>query len=76
MQASTLLLKKGVAGGQTAHDVASLMCRMDLNKESALESMLSQAEEALLPGCSDAAFLEALGSIMDDTLRSVKNRTA
>lgn len=75
LQASTLLLKKGVARGLTAHDIASLMCRMDLNKESALEGMLSQAEEALLPGCSLEAFVETLGSIVDDALKAFEDRS-
>lgn len=42
MIVSTTLLKQGAAAGMTLFDIASMVCREDLEKPSLLEQMLSQ----------------------------------
>jgi len=42
MIVSTTLLKQGAAAGMTLYDIASMVCREDLEKPSLLEQMLSQ----------------------------------
>lgn len=44
------------------------MCRETLRKESVIEQILREAEEAALPGTSEAAFLESVSLIMDRRL--------
>lgn len=65
---STMLLKKGAERGFTPFAIGSIMCRESLKKESLIEQIVREAEEALLPGSSDAAFLEAVSSVMDRQL--------
>jgi len=42
MIVSTTLLKQGAAAGMTLFDIASMVCREDLENPSLLEQMLSQ----------------------------------
>ena len=44
------------------------MCRESLKKESVIEEIIQEANEAKLPGTSEAAFLESVSSIMDGRL--------
>lgn len=44
------------------------MCRENLNKKSAIEEIVEEAEDAVLPGTSEAAFLETVSEVMDLTL--------
>lgn len=44
------------------------MCRETLNKESVMEEIVREAEDSLLPGMSEAAFLETVSEIMDSRL--------
>lgn len=44
------------------------MCREMLRKESVIEQILREAEEAALLGTSEAAFLESVSLIMDRRL--------
>ena len=41
------------------------MCRETLKKQSVIEQIIQEANEAELPGTSEAAFLESVSSIMD-----------
>jgi hypothetical protein len=65
LRISTMLLKKGVERGLTPFAIGSIMCRENLNKASVIEEIVREAEDSLLPGRSEAAFLEAVSNIMD-----------
>lgn len=65
LRISTMLLKKGVGRGLTPFAIGSIMCRENLNNESVIEEIIREAEDSLLPGMSEAAFLEAVSNIMD-----------
>ena len=62
---STMLLKKGAERGLTPFAIGSIMCRETLKKESVIEHVVREAEEAVLPGTSEATFLESVSLIMD-----------
>lgn len=65
---STMLLKKGAERGLTPYTIGSIMCRETVKKESVIEKMVQEAEEAVLPGSSESAFLESIATIMDHYL--------
>lgn len=65
LRISTMLLKKGVERGLTPFAIGSLMCRENINKESVIEEIVREAQDSLLPGMSEAAFLEAISEFMD-----------
>ncbi|CAH2057731.1 unnamed protein product [Thlaspi arvense] len=65
LRISTMLLKKGVERGLTAFEIGSIMCRETLSTKSLVEGMVEEAEEAVLPGTSEAAFIEAMSDVMD-----------
>lgn len=65
LRISTMLLKKGAKRGLTPFAIGSIMCRETLKKESVIEQIIQEAQEAELPGTSEAAFLESVSSIMD-----------
>ncbi|KAJ8435190.1 hypothetical protein Cgig2_028376 [Carnegiea gigantea] len=65
---STMLLKKGAQRGLTPFAIGSIMSRETLNRESPIELIVQEAQETLLPGSSEAAFLEVIASIMDHKL--------
>ncbi|KAK6135210.1 hypothetical protein DH2020_031055 [Rehmannia glutinosa] len=62
---STMLLKKGAERGLTPFAIGSIMCRETVKKESVIEKMVLEAQEAVLPGMSESAFLESISMIMD-----------
>ncbi|GAB4826220.1 Phosphatidylinositol 4-kinase gamma 4 [Ancistrocladus abbreviatus] len=68
LRVSTLLLKKGAERGLTPFAIGSIMCRETLKKESVIEQIMREAQESLCPGASEAAFLEAVSTIMDHQL--------
>ncbi|XVF51299.1 hypothetical protein PTKIN_Ptkin04bG0173900 [Pterospermum kingtungense] len=68
LRISTMLLKKGVERGLTPFMIGSIMCRETVNKESVLEQIVREAEDALLPGMSEAAFIENVYQVMDSWL--------
>ncbi|BFG31978.1 hypothetical protein CerSpe_182540 [Prunus speciosa] len=68
LRISTMLLKKGVERGLTPFAIGSLMCRENINKESVIEEIVHEAQDSLLPGMSEAAFLEAISEFMDSQL--------
>ena len=63
-----MLLKKGALKGLTPFDMGSIMCRETLKKKSVIEEIIREATEAMLPGCSEAAFLESVSEAMDRRL--------
>ncbi|XP_052187693.1 phosphatidylinositol 4-kinase gamma 4-like [Diospyros lotus] len=65
LRISTMLLKKGVERGLTPFAIGSIMCRETLKKESVIEQIVREAQEAALPGTSEAALLESVSRIMD-----------
>ncbi|CAI0408729.1 unnamed protein product [Linum tenue] len=68
LRISTMLLKKGVEKGLTPFDIGSIMCRQTVHKESVIEEIVREAEDCLIPGMSEAAFLETVSEIMDSRL--------
>lgn len=72
LRISTLLLKKGAERGLTPYDIGSIMCRETIHKESKIEEMIREANDAVLKGTHEAVFLETLSEIMDRHLDRVK----
>ncbi|KAL2342666.1 hypothetical protein Fmac_003951 [Flemingia macrophylla] len=70
---STMLLKKGVERGLTPHAIGSIMCRENLNKESMIEEIIGEAQDSLLPGMAESAFLEVISQILDSCLDKLAN---
>lgn len=68
LRISTMLLKKGAERGLTPFAIGSIMCRETLKKESIIEEIVEEAEEGVLPGTSEATFLQSVSSIMDRRL--------
>ncbi|PNY00097.1 putative phosphatidylinositol 4-kinase type 2-beta [Trifolium pratense] len=68
LRISTMLLKKGVARGLTPYAIGSIICRENLNKESVIEEIMSEAQESLGPGMDESAFLDSISQIMDSHL--------
>ncbi|XP_061357096.1 phosphatidylinositol 4-kinase gamma 4-like isoform X3 [Gastrolobium bilobum] len=71
LQISTMLLKKGVERGMTPFAIGSLMCRESLNKESVIEGIVKAALDSVLPGTTEATFLDAVSDIMDQRLDGI-----
>ncbi|KAK0602409.1 hypothetical protein LWI29_033043 [Acer saccharum] len=70
LRISTMLLKKGVEKGLiTPFDIGSIMCRVNDKEESMIEEIVREAYDSLLPGMTEAAFLETVSDIMDSLLR-------
>ncbi|KAI3711470.1 hypothetical protein L2E82_41580 [Cichorium intybus] len=65
---STMLLKKGVEKGLTPFAIGNIMCRENLNKLSVIEEMVQEADDLLLPGSSEAAFMDTVSQVMDHRL--------
>ncbi|EPS66382.1 hypothetical protein M569_08384, partial [Genlisea aurea] len=70
LRISTMLLKKGAGRGMTAYGIGKLMCRENPRKASVLEEIVEEAAEAasLLPGSSEAAFLQCVSNGIDQRL--------
>lgn len=68
LRISTMLLKKGVEKGLTAYEIGSMMCRENLNNKSVIEEIVEEADDGVLPGSSEVAFMEAVSQIMDRRL--------
>ncbi|CAN1793935.1 Phosphatidylinositol 4-kinase gamma 4 [Linum perenne] len=71
LRISTMLLKKGVEKGLTPFDIGNIMCRERLNKESAIEEIVREAEDSVLPETSEGGLLEAISEIMDRRLDEI-----
>eukprot|EP00268_Persea_americana_P037087 TRINITY_DN36688_c0_g1_i1.p1 TRINITY_DN36688_c0_g1~~TRINITY_DN36688_c0_g1_i1.p1 ORF type:complete len:587 (+),score=112.52 TRINITY_DN36688_c0_g1_i1:950-2710(+) len=65
---STMLLKKGIQRGLTPFAIGSIMCRETLKKESIIEEIVNEAQEVMLPGMNETAFLESISRVMDRRL--------
>ncbi|XP_010267631.1 PREDICTED: phosphatidylinositol 4-kinase gamma 4-like [Nelumbo nucifera] len=62
---STMLLKKGAERGLTPFAIGNIMCRETLKEESVIEKIVREAQDGVLPGMSESAFLESVSQIMD-----------
>ncbi|KAF3439860.1 hypothetical protein FNV43_RR18138 [Rhamnella rubrinervis] len=71
LRISTMLLKKGVERGLSPFVIGSIMCRETLKKESIIEEIVQEAQESVLPGTSEAAFIESVSQIMDRHLNEI-----
>lgn len=71
LRISTMLLKKGAERGLTPFAIGSIMCRETLKKVSVIEEIVREAEESVLPGTSETAFLESVSQIMDRRLNEL-----
>ncbi|CAN6483457.1 unnamed protein product [Victoria cruziana] len=71
LRISTMLLKKGAQRGMTPFAIGSIMCRKTLNSESVIEEIIREAQEAMLPGMKESAFLEHVSQIMDRRLEEL-----
>ncbi|EXB62172.1 putative phosphatidylinositol 4-kinase type 2-beta [Morus notabilis] len=71
LRISTMLLKKGVEKGLTPFEIGSIMCRETLKKESIMEEIVQEAQDSVLPGTSEVAFLETVSQIMDRRIHEV-----
>ncbi|CAN4087589.1 unnamed protein product [Withania somnifera] len=65
---STMLLKKVAERGLTSYAIGRILCRETLKKESIIEEIVEEAEEGVLPGTSEAIFLQSVSLIMDRLL--------
>lgn len=65
---STMLLKKGVEKGFTPFVIGNIMCRENLNKKSMIEEIVQEADDLVLPGSTEAAFMETVSQVMDRRL--------
>ncbi|OIV95053.1 hypothetical protein TanjilG_10873 [Lupinus angustifolius] len=75
LRISTMLLKKAVARGLTPFTIGSIMCRESLNKESVIEEVVQAANDSVLPGTSEATFLESVSEIMDQRLDEIASNS-
>ncbi|XP_016486959.1 phosphatidylinositol 4-kinase gamma 4 [Nicotiana tabacum] len=73
LRISTMLLKKGVERVLTPFTIGSIMCRETLNKESVIEEIVNEAQDSILPGTSEAAFLERVSKLIDIRLEKIEN---
>ncbi|XVF73023.1 hypothetical protein PTKIN_Ptkin12aG0168300 [Pterospermum kingtungense] len=71
LRISTMLLKKGAERGLTPFIIGSIMCRENLKEESVIEEIVQETQDSVLPGTSEAAFLETLSQIMDRQLDEI-----
>ncbi|XP_013609370.1 PREDICTED: phosphatidylinositol 4-kinase gamma 2-like [Brassica oleracea var. oleracea] len=68
LRISTMLLKKGVERNLTPYQIGSMMCRETVNKDSAIEDIVREAHNSVLPASSEATFLEAVSMAMERRL--------
>ncbi|CAK8567582.1 unnamed protein product [Lathyrus sativus] len=68
---STMLLQKGAEKGLTPFTIGSIMCRETPKKKSVIEQIIEKAEEAVLLGTSEAAFIDLVSVIVDNHLEGL-----
>ncbi|XP_027154805.1 phosphatidylinositol 4-kinase gamma 4-like [Coffea eugenioides] len=71
LRISTMLLKKGAERGLTPFVIGNMMCRKRLNEASMIEEIVQEAMDSVLPGSSEAGFLECVSAIMDRCLNEI-----
>ncbi|WVZ80262.1 hypothetical protein U9M48_027754 [Paspalum notatum var. saurae] len=65
LRISTMLLKKGASRGLTPYDIGRILCRETVNRDSEIEEIIHEAEDAVLPGSSENMVLETVSEIID-----------
>ncbi|CAI9094329.1 OLC1v1030052C1 [Oldenlandia corymbosa var. corymbosa] len=65
LRISTMLLKKGAEKGLTPFTIGSVMCRETIKKKAVIEDIVREAQESMLPGMAESAFLETVSEVMD-----------
>ncbi|KAL0910355.1 hypothetical protein M5K25_021329 [Dendrobium thyrsiflorum] len=65
---STMLLKKGAERRLTPYEIGNILCRETINKQSKIEEMIFKAMDSVLPGSTEASFLEKISEILDHYL--------
>ncbi|GAB4844602.1 Phosphatidylinositol 4-kinase gamma 4, partial [Ancistrocladus abbreviatus] len=68
---SAMLLKKGAEKGLTPYAIGSIMCRDTLNKEFAIEEIVQEATDSVLPATSESVFLETVSQVIDHRLNKI-----
>ncbi|CAA0827205.1 Phosphatidylinositol 4-kinase gamma 4 [Striga hermonthica] len=71
LRVSTMLLKKGIEKGLTPYAIGSLMCRPTVRQQSVIEEIVQEAQDSVLPGSSEATFLESVSVFMDRRLKEI-----
>ncbi|KAL8062900.1 hypothetical protein ABFX02_02G176700 [Erythranthe guttata] len=71
LRISTMLLKKGAEKGLTPFAIGNMLCRETVRKESVVEEIVLEAQESVLPGTSEAAFLDSVSTIIDRRLKEM-----
>lgn len=74
LRISTMLLKKGAARGLTAFTIGNIMCRESLQKISVIEEIVEEALDSVLPGTTEAGFLESVSDLLDRHLDEIEKR--
>ncbi|KAH7277930.1 hypothetical protein KP509_38G016100 [Ceratopteris richardii] len=74
LRVGTMLLKKGAAAGLSPFAIGSMMCREILNKVSAIEEMLEEAENSMLLGSGESGFMKALSAIVDGYIQKLLSK--
>ncbi|KAL3815134.1 hypothetical protein ACJIZ3_016402 [Penstemon smallii] len=71
LRISTVLLKKGAEKGLTPFAIGNMMCRETVRKESVIEEIVQEAQDSVLPGSSEVAFLDSVSRIIDRRLEEI-----
>lgn len=75
LRITTMLLKKGADRGMTPYDIGSILCRETINKESKIEEIMREVNNSILPGATEADFMESISHIMDRHLDELPYRS-
>ncbi|XP_052166881.1 phosphatidylinositol 4-kinase gamma 4-like [Oryza glaberrima] len=68
---STMMLKKGAVRGLTPYEIGNMLCRENITTKSKIEEIVEEAEDVVLPGIGEKAFMEAISGIMDRHLNEL-----
>ncbi|KAE8708201.1 hypothetical protein F3Y22_tig00110348pilonHSYRG00068 [Hibiscus syriacus] len=63
----------GAERGLTPFTIGSIMCRETVNQESVIEQIVREAQDSLLPGMSESAFMASVSQVMDSWLDKLTN---
>jgi len=72
MKITTMLLKKGAQNDLSLYDIASLICRQDLDVPSALEVLCKNVEGMIESQDSEELFFQCLSKLMDEQIDKIK----
>lgn len=66
-----MMLKKGAVRGLTPYEIGNMLCRENITTKSKIEEIVEEAEDVVLPGIGEKAFMEAISGIMDRHLNEL-----